>query len=560
MNRNFERGNSRKTGKRGLRKFWKVCAWGLSISMILGAGNVGSYIVTADDGEVQTAETPAETAEPETETSEEPVFSVSPESTPSPEAAAYTVTEMTPAPSENAQPSEPPVETAAPEPSAISTIPPETAAPEPSAESTVLPETVEPVSSPVTTEAPASMPEMSFEQKEETTGITVSVKAEAGTFPEGTTMELSPVEDQSILEDAKEASELQNPSAVAVDITFRDPEGTLIEPQKQIRVTMTSEVIRQAESVDVVHVPDQTEEASTAVVDQVPDQNLSEEEKPSEDQVVFDADQFSVYAIVYTVDFTYNGFSFTMPGNGSILLSNLAEKLNLSACNESSPFDLSKVTGVYFSNPDLVTVSAQENGDFLLQSVKPFDTVETLTITTEGNTSYVIQVLDDQTEDLSPYISKVDCYKRNSSDSWVASKEFTDGDPIKIAIEYSIKKQLSSNTLVYKLDKNIILPGDNQKGDIKKPNTEEKLGTYEIKTDGTITLVFDQNKIDVNNGFSGDISFEGTVHAVNTSSPTKYTIADKAEITVQPKTVPTDLSLTKLESMIRIQAKSHILW
>lgn len=92
MNRNFERGNSRKTGKRGLRKFWKVCAWGLSISMILGAGNVGSYIVTADDGEVQVTEIPAETSEPETETSEEPVFSVPPESTPSPEAAGYTVT------------------------------------------------------------------------------------------------------------------------------------------------------------------------------------------------------------------------------------------------------------------------------------------------------------------------------------------------------------------------------------------------------------------------------------------------------------------------------------
>ena len=257
MNRNFERGNSRKTGKRGLRKFWKVCAWGLSISMILGAGNVGSYIVTADDGEAQTAEIPAETSEPETETSEEPVFSVSPESTPSPEAAGYTVTEMTPAPTESTQPSESPVETAAPEPSAISTISPETAAPEPSAESTVLPETAEPVSSPVTTEAPASMPEMSFEQKEKTTGITVSVKAEAGTFPEGTTMELSPVEDPSILEDAKQASELQNPSAVAVDITFRNTDGTVIEPQKQIRVTMTSEVIRQAESVDVVHVPDQ---------------------------------------------------------------------------------------------------------------------------------------------------------------------------------------------------------------------------------------------------------------------------------------------------------------
>lgn len=395
MNRNFERGNSRKTGKRGLRKFWKVCAWGLSISMILGAGNVGSYIVTADDGEAQTAETPAETAEPETETSEEPVFSVSPESTPSPEASAYAVTEMTPAPTESTQPSESPVEAAAPEPSAISTISPETAAPEPSAESTVLPETAEPVSSPVTTEAPASMPEMSFEQKEETTGITVSVKAEAGTFPEGTTMELSPVEDQSILEDAKQASELQNPSAVAVDITFRDPEGTIIEPQKQIRVTMTSEVIRQAESVDVVHVPDQEEDTSTAVVDQVPDQNLSEEEKPAEDQVVFDADQFSVYAIVYTVDFTFSGYTYSIEGGSSILLSSLADQLGLHDSERDKDFDINEVTDVSFSNPSLVSIAKQDN-DYVLTSLQPFTSAETLTIYMNDGSKYLVDVTDAQ--------------------------------------------------------------------------------------------------------------------------------------------------------------------
>ncbi|WP_135358225.1 hypothetical protein [Anaerolactibacter massiliensis] len=395
MNRNFERGESRKTGTRRLRKFWKVCAWGLSVSMILGTGNIGSYIVTADDGEVQVTEIPAETSEPETETSEEPVFSVSPESTPSPEAAAYAVTEMTPAPSESTQPSESPTWTAAPEPSAISTLIPETAAPEPSAESTVLPETAEPVSSPAATEAPASMSEMSFERKEETTGITVSVKAEAGTFPEGTTMELSSVEDQSILEDAKQASELQNPSAVAVDITFRDPEGTIIEPQKQIRVTMTSDVIRQAESVDVVHVPDQTEDTSTAVVDQVPDQNLSEEEKPAEDQVVFDADQFSVYAIVYTVDFTFSGYTYSMEGGSSILLSSLASQLGLHDSEHDIDFDINKVAGVSFSDPSLVSIEQRDN-DYMLTSLQPFTSDETLTIAMNDGSKYLVDVKDEQ--------------------------------------------------------------------------------------------------------------------------------------------------------------------
>ncbi len=440
MNRNFERGGSRKTGTRGLRKFWKVCAWGLSISMILGMGNIGSYIVTADDGEVQVTEIPAETSEPETETSEEPVFSVSPESTPSPEAAAYAVTEMTPAPSESTQPSESPAWTAAPEPSAISTLIPETAAPEPSAASTVLPETAEPVSSPVATEAPASMLEMSFEQKEETTGITVSVKAEAGTFPEGTTMELSPVEDQSILEDAKQASELQNPSAVAVDITFRDPDRNIIEPQKQIRVTMTSEVIRQAESVDVVHVPDQAEVTSTAVVDQVPDQNLSEEEKPAEDQVVFDADQFSVYAIVYTVDFTFSGYTYSMEGGSSILLSSLASQLGLHDSEHDKDFDITEVAGVSFSDPSLVSIEQRDN-DYMLTSLQPFTSDETLTIAMNDGSKYLVDVKDevkdakDITGNLTGATIKIDgkdvtgdTWNVKANNSYVIALSFTEQD------------------------------------------------------------------------------------------------------------------------------------
>ena len=46
-------------------------------------------------------------------------------------------------------------------------------------------------------------------------------------------------------------------------------------------------------------------------------------------EIAFDAESFSVYGIVYTVDFTYEGFTFTMPGEGSVLLSILAGELNL---------------------------------------------------------------------------------------------------------------------------------------------------------------------------------------------------------------------------------------
>ena len=554
MNRNFERGGSRKTGTRRLRKFWKVCAWGLSISMILGTGNIGSYIVTADDGEVQVTEIPAETSEPETETSEEPVFSVSPESTPSPEAAAYAVTEMTPAPSESTQPSESPAWTAAPEPSAISTVIPETAAPEPSAASTVLPETAEPVSSPVATEAPASMPEMSFEQKEKTTGITVSVKAEAGTFPEETTMELSPVEDQSILEDAKQASELQNPSAVAVDITFRDPEGTIIEPQKQIRVTMTSDVIRQAESVDVVHVPDQAEDTSTAVVDQVPDQNLSEEEKPAEDQVVFDADQFSVYAIVYTVDFTFSGYTYSMEGGSSILLSSLASQLGLHDSEHDKDFDINEVAGVSFSDSSLVSIEQRDN-DYMLTSLQPFTSDETLTIAMKDGSKYLVDVKDEQGDvDLRNYLISVDTLNSNGDST---NGVVQDGDDVTFLLGYKFVSGAlhKGQSITYQLN------AEQSKYIKFSQDIKDYPVTQGTQTVGTVTVDSSTGKVtiklndDFNQdiAFNGRLSFKGKVSSSGSKDDVHVDFGSSQKITIKPKPEEGmyDLNVTKSGQYIK---------
>lgn len=523
--------------------------------MILGMGNIGSYIVTADDGEVQVTEIPAETSEPETETSEEPVFSVSPESTPSPEAAGYAVTEMTPAPSESTQPSESPAWTAAPEPSAISTLIPETAAPEPSAESTVLPETAEPVSSPVATEAPASMPEMSFEQKEKTTGITVSVKAEAGTFPEGTTMELSPVEDQSILEDAKQASELQNPSAVAVDITFRDPDENIIEPQKQIRVTMTSDVIRQAESVDVVHVPDQAEDTSTAVVDQVPDQNLSEEEKPAEDQVVFDADQFSVYAIVYTVDFTFSGYTYSMEGGSSILLSSLASQLGLHDSEHDKDFDITEVAGVSFSDPSLVSIEKRDN-DYMLTSLQPFTSDETLTIAMNDGSKYLVDVKDEQGDvDLRNYLTSIDTLNSNGDST---NGVVQDGDDVTFVLGYrfssgalhkgqSITYQLNAEQSKYiKFSKDIkdcpVIQGITQ-----------TVGTVTVDSStGKITIKLNDD-FNQDRAFSGSLSFEGKVSSSGSKDDVHVDFGSSQTITIKPKPEESkyDLNVTKSGQYIK---------
>ena len=81
---------------------------------------------------------------------------------------------------------------------------------------------------------------------EETT-IIVSVAAEPETFPLGTTMVLGAVDDMDTVASAVEgAVEGQTRGFHAVDISFHNADGEEIEPLKPIRVSMTSEAIKQA--------------------------------------------------------------------------------------------------------------------------------------------------------------------------------------------------------------------------------------------------------------------------------------------------------------------------
>ena len=520
-NRTFERGGSRKNGTRRVRKFWIVCAWILSISMILGTGNAGSYIVDADDEEVQVTEVPSETAETETQESAAPVLSATPE----PASTETYIPEATPAAATEAATAEP-SPSAVPSPSIATVIeasaePAASVSPEASPSATPY-ASMEPAASaeaaasaePSPAASPASMPAVSFEDTEKETGIKVSVKAEEGTFPEGTTMELSPVTDTAVLKDAMQASSLEHAEAKAVDITFKDAAKNIIEPKKQIRVTMTADVIKDADTVDVVHVPDEAEKeenqsVQTAVVNQTADADLEEDEKPAEDQVVFDADQFSVYAIVYTVNFDYGEHTMTIGGEESVKMSEVLNNLQIAKDTEGNVLTISDVTNVTFSNSDLVSVM-QEGTDWVLQSEKPFDTNETLTLTLTNGDTISIEVTDDSAVDLSPYVKKVSI-KKNINGYWIETTDLKVGDTIQINLDYSIEsgKITSSNkTAVYHIP-NGIVPSDNQSGYIRKEG--QNVGTYTIGTNGTITLIFFDDFAKDGLGVDSKVSFEGTV-------------------------------------------------
>lgn len=97
-------------------------------------------------------------------------------------------------------------------------------------------------------------------------------------------------------------------------------------------------------------------------------------------------DKFSEF-VGFTVDFHYGGVDYSIAGMSSILLSELFERVNISK-------DATAAKNVVFSDPSLLTVTEQEDGDWLLTSLKMFSTEETLLITFDDGEVMVIDVTD----------------------------------------------------------------------------------------------------------------------------------------------------------------------
>ena len=177
-----------------------------------------------------------------------------------------------------------------------------------------------------TVEAPVAMPARTFEGA--TDYITVKVEAGEGAFPEGTTMQLTDIEDEGVLTDIGDAAVTDDFVEVkrvhAVDITFRDAEGNEIEPLIPISVVMGVREIEQDQEAVVVHVDDDGNaevvegtgvsdadgalaEAFVAVEaqaenpggDAAPEAESIVDEAPAQ-SVSFMADAFSIYAMVVT--------------------------------------------------------------------------------------------------------------------------------------------------------------------------------------------------------------------------------------------------------------------
>ena len=259
-------------------------------------------------------------------------------------------------------------------------------------------------------------PSVIFEQS--TDEVRVTVVAGVGVFPEGTTMEVVPAEDEETISKVSETVEDEKTKVTgvkAVEVTFYNAEHEEIEPSGPVFVTLEdltkikeegaqeakeeeTDEAQITEEAKAVHVTDEGECALMASASGEDIQNLPMEweedqakesvkkieELSEEATVAFIAETFS------TVDFSYsvNGkmYDFSLPGGGFVSFTNLIEVLGIIEGTNSGENDidsaevtdqdaltLSDVTvseetkkfvadveSIEFSNPELVWVGKVE--------------------------------------------------------------------------------------------------------------------------------------------------------------------------------------------------------
>ena len=203
--------------------------------------------------------------------------------------------------------------------------------------------------------APAvPMPAQSWERT--AGGIKVTVEAPEGAFPENTKIAVTPVNGNSLKDTVSDAVSGEVLEVQAVDITFFDADGNEIEPALPIRVVMTpAETQNAEEKTNVVHID--LDQQTAEVIEQAAGTETDNSE------VVFDANAFTIYAIVYTyqVEYEYevDGKTFTsasMPGAENMPLSEIVKGLGIVDETEIDTF-VSKIASIASTNEEVAIVN-----------------------------------------------------------------------------------------------------------------------------------------------------------------------------------------------------------
>ena len=233
--------------------------------------------------------------------------------------------------------------------------------------------------------------------------ITVSYGPEAE-IPEGASLSVKEITSSSAkFEDYKDeaatAAGFSDEKDEKVKARFFDikikADGKEIEPEKSVEVKISfSDPLDDSDSSEL-----ETVHFDKKGAEKVETDNIGTSGKDGEvNSVSFAADSFSVYGVIYTVDFTYDGFTYSIAGESSIKLSELAEILGIAGKGKdytSGRAFVKEADDVSFTDESLVKVS-KSGGNWILKSLQPFSSTETLTITMKDGDKYVVDVTDNQ--------------------------------------------------------------------------------------------------------------------------------------------------------------------
>ncbi len=323
--------------------------------------------------------------------------------------------------------------------------------------------------------------------------VTVSVSADKGALPDGTTMKVKTVRDNDILKAAANAADKDvKVKTKAVDISFYNKDGDEIEPLKPIRVTMKANAIKKTGDVTVVHVNDKNK---AEVIAQTSNQMLEKDEKADANEVVFDADAFSAYVLVYTVDFSYGSEEYSIPGGSFIMLSDVLNELRIQKNNNGDILLIKDVESVKFSDENLIEIE-QEDYDWKLTSKQAFKSEETLTLSlTDGDTVQITVTDAQEITNLGELISEMSISGATLGDD--GKYHVAAGDTFTINISFAETTGVQfdmNNDLTYQLPSGFSPKAvSNATGTISTAKGNVTF-TYSITEDGKVTVHWPEDK------------------------------------------------------------------
>ena len=252
---------------------------------------------------------------------------------------------------------------------------------------------------------------------------------ESAEIPDGTKLavrELGGEEYEKHLEDVKDTFKDRTVSEAGFfDIKFQNEEGNEVIPRAEVSIQIqyrNGKKLGSGEEVSGVHFAKdgiETVDVKTG---------LTENDRVRE--VDFSAGSFSVYGVVYTVDFEHTDeetgktYRYTLEGGSEIRLSELLPAVGIVSADKAGKYIDEQVADVQFSDPDYIRITHTDpvlglfgHGDWILKSLRPFTTEETLTITLNDGSAVTVTVTDDVSSNIKVTLSLIDEHKCDTADA-----------------------------------------------------------------------------------------------------------------------------------------------